>query len=127
MKMYGYLDVALKSFKAHGMMDDKTYKKLSRTLYENTMTKSEEGKKGLEAYIYNLGIEKKKEESQAHQKIAASILGFVGIMIMLFNMNITGAVIGGNTQVKMGGIVGILLVFAAAFLFVNPIKRNFKN
>jgi len=127
MKMYGYLDVALKSFKAHGMMDDKTYKKLSRTLYENTMTKSEEGKKGLEAYIYNLGIEKKKEESQAHQKIVASILGFVGIMIMLFNMNITGAVIGGNTQVKMGGIVGILLVFAAAFLFVNPIKRNFKN
>jgi hypothetical protein len=122
MKMYGYLDVALKSFKAHGMMDDKTYKKLSQTLYKNTMTKSEEGKKGLENYI--LSREHEEKQNEVKQKIAASVLGFAGIMIMLFNLTITGAVIGENSQVKLGGIIGMILLFIGGFLFVKPLKKK---
>jgi hypothetical protein len=123
MKMYGFLDVALKSFKAHGMMDDRTYKMLSQELYKKTTIKSEEGRKGLENYILSKEI---KEENSTPKKVAASIIGFFGIMLMIFNLNITGAVIGNDSGITPG-IAGIFMIFFALLLFLRPLKRSFKK
>jgi len=122
MKMYGFLDVALKSFKAHGMMDDKLYKSLSKTLYETTAVKAAEGKKGLENYI----ISGKEEGKQTAQKVAASIIGFLGIMIMIFNVNITGAAIGESSKATISSI-GAFMIFFALLLFFRPLKKALKT
>lgn len=124
MRMYGFLDVALKSFKAHRMMDDKLYKTLSQELYKKTVIKSEKGKKGLENYI--LKKEEKEEKEEAVKKIAASIIGFFGIMLMVFNLTVTGAVIGSNSQITIGTF-GMFMIFFALLLFFRPLKRSFKN
>lgn len=123
MKMYGFLDVALKSFKAHKMIDDKTYKMLSQELYRKTTIKSEEGRKGLESYIMEKEI---KKENKEPQKVAASIIGFAGVLLMLFNLKITGAVIGGNSNITIG-TAGVFMIFFALLLFFRPLKRSFKK
>jgi len=120
MKMYGFLDVALKNFKAHGMMDDKMYKMLSKELYKKTTIKSEEGRKGLENYILSKEM---KEENKVPQKVAASIIGFIGFILVIFNSTITGAVTGGNSQVTIG-IVGGFMIFFALLLFFKPLKKK---
>jgi len=124
MKMYGFLDIALKNFKAHGMMDDKMYKTLSQELYKNTAIKSASGMKGLEDYILSKDIKEKKEK--VVQNVAASIIGFFGIMLMIFNLTITGNVIGGDSRIT-SGIVGVFMIFFALLLFLRPLKRSFKN
>jgi hypothetical protein len=123
MKMYGFLDVALKSFKAHDMMDDKTYKMLSQELYRKTTVKSEEGRKGLENYIMEKDI---KKENREPEKAVASIIGFAGILLVLFNLRITGAVIGGDNPVTMG-IAGVFMLLFALLLYFRPLKRTFKK
>jgi len=120
MKMYGFLDVALKNFKAHGMMDDKMYKMLSKELYKKTTIKSEEGRKGLENYILSKEM---KEENKVPQKVAASIIGFIGFILVIFNSTITGAVTGGDSQVTIG-IVGGFMIFFALLLFFKPLKKK---
>lgn len=127
MKMYGFLDIALKNFKAHGMIDDKMYKTLSQELYKKTAIKSEEGRKGLENYILSKDVkEEKEEENKAVVNMAASIIGFFGIMLMVFNLTITGNVIGGDSSIT-SGIVGVFMIFFALLLFVRPLKRSFKK
>ncbi|MEK6833447.1 MAG: hypothetical protein AABY32_05345 [Nanoarchaeota archaeon] len=124
MKMYGFLDIALKNFKAHGMMDDKMYNMLSKELYKKTTIKSEEGRKGLENYI--LSKEEREEKKEVPQKIAASIMGLFGILLIAFNSRITGAVIG-NPEAGLSGFIGVLILFASFGLFLRAGKRNFKN
>lgn len=127
MKMYGFLDIALKNFKAHGMMDDKMYKTLSQELYKNTAIKSASGMKGLENYILSKDVKEEKEEKEkVVQMRAASIIGFFGIMLMVFNLTITGNVIGGDSSIT-SGIVGVFMIFFALLLFIRPLKRSFKN
>ncbi len=121
MKMYGFLETALKNFKAHGMMDDKTYKMLSKELHEKTAIKSEQGKRGLEEYIL-----RKEEKEEPAYKVAASIIGFLGLMLMIFNLRITGAAIGEDATVTMGAF-GVFMIFFALLLFTRPLKRNFKK
>jgi len=125
MKMYGFLDIALKNFKAHGMMDDKMYKTLSQELYKKTVIKSEEGRKGLENYILSKDV-KEEEKEKVVKNIAASIIGFFGIMLMVFNLTITGNVIGGDPRIT-SGIVGVFMIFFALLLFIRPLKRSFKK
>jgi hypothetical protein len=120
MRMYGVLDVALKNFRAHGVMDDKTYKMLSKELQENTKAQSQKGVKGLESYILS------QKEEKVPVDIAASIIGFAGILLLLFNLRITGAVIGGDSQIT-GGIVGVFMLIFALLLFFRPLKRSFKK
>jgi len=121
MKMYGFLDVALKSFKAHDMMDDKTYKTLSKNLYETTAIKAAEGRKGLENYII---AGKESSEKQNAQKVAASIIAFVGALLMIFDLNMTGAVIGGGNSSITIGTIGVFMIFFALLLFFRPLKKN---
>lgn len=126
MRMYGFLDVTLKNFKTHGMMDDKLYKMLYQTLYKKTALKAEKGKRGLEEYILKEEEEEKEKKEEVAKKVAASIIGFAGIMLMLLNLKITGAVIGGDSQIT-SGIVGVFMIFFALLLFFRPLKRSFKN
>jgi hypothetical protein len=125
MKMYGFLDIALKNFKAHGMMDDKTYKMLSKELHKNTVMKSQKGVKGLESYVLSQA-EKEEKEDKTVTKVAASIVGFAGVMLMLSNLTMTGAVIGGNTTITAGAI-GLFMIFLSFLLFFRPLKRSFKK
>ncbi len=67
----------------------------------------------------------KKEEDKV-QKIAAPIVGFLGLMLMIFNLKITGAVIGEDSTVTIGAF-GVFMIFFALLLFVRPLKRNFKK
>jgi len=98
---------------------------LSQELYKKTTIKSEAGRKGLESYILKDEEEEKKKEKTA-QSVAASIIGFAGIMLIIFNLNITGAVIGGNSSITFG-IIGVFMIFFALLLFFRPLKRSFKN
>lgn len=121
MRMYGFLDVALKNFKAHGMMDDKMSKMLSQELYKNTAIKSQKGMKGLENYI--LAKEIKEEENKVPQKVAASIIALFGITLIAFNSRITGAVIG-NSEASLSGFIGILMIILSLGLFLKFIKKK---
>jgi hypothetical protein len=127
MKMYGFLDVALKNFKAHKVMDDKTYKMLSKDLYDTTNMRLKKGVKGLEAHILKEKEELEKEEKEKEaQKIAASVIGFLGVLLIIFNMRITGAVIGGDSVIT-GGIVGVFMLLFSLLLYFRPLKRTFKK
>jgi hypothetical protein len=127
MKMYGFLDVALKNFKAHGMMNDKEYKMLSQIHYQNTAIRAEKGKKSLESYIIKEKEDLEKEEKEkTAQTVAASIIGFIGVLLVLFNLRITGAVIGGDNPVTIG-IVGVFMLLFSLLLYFRPLKRTFKK
>jgi hypothetical protein len=130
MKMYGFLDATLNNFKAHGMMDDNKYKELFRDVYETTTIRSKKGMKGLEGYIKeqkaDLEKEEEAEKKAAPEKIVAGILGGIGMIFMLLNIDITGAVIGEKSTVSIG-IVGVLMIFFALLLFFRPLKKSFKN
>jgi hypothetical protein len=130
MKIYGFLDPAIKNAKAHGIMNEEIYRKLARELQKNTVHKSQRGMKGLESFILSEAEKRKKEEEEEKKenvkKIAASIIGFAGLLIMLFNLNITGAAIGTDSTITIG-IVGIFMVVFALLLFFRPLKRSFKK
>jgi len=63
---------------------------------------------------------------EGSRKTFASIMGFIGIMLMTFNLTLTGAVIGTETKITMGTI-GMFIIFFALLLFFSPLKRSFKN
>jgi predicted RND superfamily exporter protein len=130
LKMYGYLDFALKNFKSHGMMDNKEYNILSQDLYSTTVIRSQKGKKSLEDKIRKdkeeLEKEKEEKEKQTVQKIAASIIGFVGIVLIISNLNITGAVIGESSKTTISTI-GAFMIFFALLLFFRPLKKALKS
>lgn len=132
MKLYGFLNVALRAFKANGMMDDNLYNKLYKELRKGTITESQEGAESIQNYI--LGMKKKEEENvkeggleeKVAYKQASAIIGFLGILLIIFNLNITGNVIGGNSTVTLG-IMGLFMIFFALLLLLRPLKKSFKK
>jgi hydrogenase-4 membrane subunit HyfE len=70
--------------------------------------------------------ESSKKEKSVFQRIAASVIAFIGIMFMAFNLTITGAVIGSETKITIG-TAGMFMVFFALLLFFRPLKRTFKK
>ena len=120
LRLYGFLNVALKNFKAHGLMDEKIYSELSKKLYDKTEKRANEGFKGIEKYI--LSEEKKKELP----KTAAAILIVFGVAcIILTGANITANVIG-NVSPKNSGILGGLLVLLGLTIFLITKKKHKK-
>ena len=126
MKMYGFLDVALKNFKAHGVIDDKRYKELSKSVYETAVTRTKKGIKGLEDHILKEKQELEIEEKETGKKVAAAILGFIGTFLILSNLSMTGAVIGGDSTITTG-IIGIFMIFFALLIYLRPLKKSFKK
>lgn len=69
----------------------------------------------------------KKEQIGKHilpQKLAASIIAFIGFMLMVSNLDITGSVIGGDSEIT-AGIIGVFFLFFALLLFFRPLKKKF--
>jgi hypothetical protein len=111
LRMYGFLDVALKNFKSHGMMDDKKYNMLSQELRKNALIKSEKGIQGLENYILS------KKEEPVYQKTAAGIFLVFGIALLaLTGVNITGNAVG-NITPATSGLISVVLILISLSLF----------
>lgn len=125
LKMYGFLDAALATFKTHEMMDDKTYKKLSQELYKTTAIKSQSGMSGIEKYILSQREREAEKESakEKYQKAAAFIIGIFGVIHILFNAKITGAIIGA-TENNISGLIGSFMVLISMLLFFGISKKK---
>lgn len=59
-------------------------------------------------------------------KISSAVIGFIGTFLILFNLNITGAVISDGSTVT-NGIIGVFMVFLALLLYLRPLKKSFKK
>jgi len=108
-----FLDPAVDVLKSYGLIDSRKHKFLKENIYKRVGEESKKVTEGIERYI-------------VPQKIAASIMGFVGIILIALNSKITGAVIG-NPEARLSGFVGILILFISLGLFLKSGKRNFKN
>jgi hypothetical protein len=68
----------------------------------------------------------KEEEKETGKKIAAAILGFIGAFLILFDLNMTGAVIGGDSTITKG-IIGVFMIFFALLIYLKPLKKALKS
>lgn len=127
MKLYGFLDVALKNFKAHGMMDDKVYKKLSKELYTKTAKDSAEGIKGIEKYIISKEERGNETAKEYAPKVAAWITIALGIIFITTTakINITGNSIR-NLSSTTSGVIGGGLILFGLLLFLITRKKHKK-
>jgi hypothetical protein len=66
---------------------------------------------------------KKKSTYIFPRKLFATFIGFIGIMLMLSKLSITGAAIGGGTDLTVG-IIGVLFLLFALLLYVKPSKKK---
>lgn len=124
MKMYGFLDTALNIFKTHGMMDEKLYKQLSKELYQKTTIKAHKGMKGIEQYIMSKDEGEEAVERQlAYQKVAAGVIGFLGMILIITNLRMTGAVVGGILQLTLG-LLGIGMAAFSLLIFLKSQKKK---
>jgi len=71
-------------------------------------------------------IKKSIESYVSPQKVAAAIIGGIGMLLMLFNLQITGAVIGENSTLS-AGIIGVAMILFASLLYLRPLKKGFKK
>jgi hypothetical protein len=129
LRMYSFLDVALKNFKVHGLKDDKWYKKWSKELHMDTLESSEKGMKNLETYISSQ--KEKNLENYATQKAAAGILAFFGAGLILgTSQGITGnAVKYPEVFSGIGSLIGggILILGLILFLMIKRKERKQKS
>jgi len=101
----GFLDPAVDVLKSYGLIDDRKYKALKQGIKYKTEESAKSVVSGIENYI-------------TPQKIAASILGIIGIsMLVASGTGITGNIIG-NLSNTTTGIIGGFLVLASLGLFV---------
>jgi hypothetical protein len=107
-----FLDPAVDVLKSYGLIDSKKHQFLKENIYKRVEEESTKVVGGIEKYIIP-------------KKIAASIMGLVGIMLMFSRLNMTGAVIGIDSTNTTIGIIGIFFVLFALLLFVKPSKKKF--
>jgi hypothetical protein len=108
-----FLDPATDILKEYGLINEEKHAFLKKNIYNKAQEASKEAVTNIEKYV-------------VPQKIAASIIGFIGVMLMLFNLDITGAVIGGDSTVTIG-IVGVFMILFAFLLYLRPFKKSFKK
>jgi hypothetical protein len=104
---------ATRILKEGGYIDDKKQKYILNNIYKNLDEQPQKIISGLEKYVFP-------------QKVAALIMSVVGLVLILLNLNITGAVIGGDSTITMG-IAGIFMIFFALLIYLRPLKKSFKN
>lgn len=108
-----FLDPAVDVLKSHGLINDKKYKFLKEKIYSKVGDEYSKVVSGIEKRII----------PEAYQKIAASIfLGF-GAILLISNMEITGAVIG-SLKHSIKGIIGIFSMILSAVLFLSINKKT---
>ena len=105
---------AARVLKAHNWISDSQYKNLTSKAYKIA---EEAPKKITQGIVRNL--------DESYQKVAASILGAVGALLILLNVKMTGNVIG--TSGIAPNLAGIILIIASLTLFVFKFKRKNKK
>lgn len=81
----------------------------------------------LKNQMYKMAKEEKENlVGGIEQRVAAGIIGFIGVLLMLTNINITGAVIGTTSKITIG-IVGMFMIFFALLWYLRPFKKVFKK
>lgn len=101
---------AARVLKAHGWIDNEQYKNLTNKVYKIAEESSKTISKGIENQL-----------DKSYQKLAASILGIFGALLILSNVKITGGVIG--TAGTAPNIAGIILIIASLGLFLFKKKK----
>ncbi len=109
----GFASPAIALLAQAELIDKKKERYLLKNLYETYKQNTKEVVSGIEKYV-------------VPQKIAAAVMGFIGTFLLIFNLNITGAVIGGDSNITMG-ILGVFMIFFALMLYLRPLKKSFKK
>ena len=109
----GFASPAIALLAESKLIDKKKERYLLKNLYETHKQYTKEVVSGIEKYV-------------VPQKIAAAVIGFIGTFFLIFNLNMTGAVIGGDSNVTMG-ILGVFMIFFALMLYLRPLKKSFKK
>jgi hypothetical protein len=108
-----FLEPAVEVLKEYNLASDRKINYLRKNIYKRAKTETGNLIQGIEKYV-------------VPQKIAAAVIGFIGTFLLLFNLNITGAVIGGDSNITMG-IIGVFMVFFALLIYLRPLKKSFKK
>lgn len=139
---------AARILKEGGFINEKEEQKMLRTVYNRLSEYPEKAVGELKKNIYGEDKEGKREklkiayrrldnepmelpkENQLEEKVqyqtAAAVIGFLGMMLMLFNIEITGAVIGENSPVGLG-IVGVFMIILGMLMYLRPFKKILKK
>jgi hypothetical protein len=108
-----FLNPAIESLKESGLIDDKKYSFLKREVYSKAQEASKNVVGGIEKYF-------------VPQKVAASILGIFGFLLIAASSKLTGAVIGAQEN-DYYYIFGILMMIVAGFIFLSSKIKLKKN
>ncbi|MGY4884395.1 MAG: hypothetical protein ACP5NZ_02335 [Nanobdellota archaeon] len=106
-----FLEPAIEVLKQYDLITDRKYNYLKRNLYKKAKDESNALTGGIESYVLPK---------------AAALIGLGGVILTLFNLTMTGAVIGGDSNVTLGS-VGVFMIFFALLLFIRPLKKSFKK
>lgn len=110
-----FLDPAIDVLKSYGLMDTKKHKALKEQVYRRANEQSENLVSGIE-----------KRVMYSPQQVAASIIGFLGICLIIFNLKITGAVIG-TSNFSISGIIGLFILFLSLIFFLKSSKKKIRK
>lgn len=106
---------ALRVLKANNWIDNTTYNRLADMAYETAKQAPVQIAKAVEEGLHN-----------GYQKVAAAILGVLGVLVIASNLSITGNIIG-NIPKTAPNFIGIILIVGALGLFLFKIKKTRKN
>jgi len=109
----GFADAAVNVLYENGLMNQNRYKVLKKVITQRTKEGVEKTQETLTEYI-------------VPEKIAASILGIIGLGILLTSNPITGNIIGVSTNINIGAIIfGVAVLGGGVWMFFrNRLKRG---
>ena len=113
LKDLNFLDPAVDILKSYGLIDNKKHRFLKENIYRRAKEESQKTVKGIENYF-------------VPQKVAALIIGGIGVILIAFNLSITGAVVGNNFTITKE-IIGVFMIIFASLLFLMFLKKSFKK
>jgi len=106
---------ALRVLRANKLIDQSKYQELANKAYEIAKDIPKQIAQGVEEGI-----------NRNYQKIAAAILGVLGVLVIASNLSITGNIIA-NVSKTAPNFMGVLLIIIALGLFLFKIKKTGKN
>ncbi len=107
------LDPLIKTMRQSGSLSRREYNFLQGRVYEQAIESENRIKSGIEKYVTS-------------RKVAASILGILGMFLIAFSSRITGAVVGVKNNIS-SGIAGIILVIIAICMLLSSSKEKHKR
>ena len=107
-----FVDPAADVLKQYGVINQGEYRKLKETIISGTKRSVYKARKGIVEY------------PMPYQKIAASVLGLLGLFIVFSSrIGITGNVMGSSSKIS-SGLIGAFLIFISLVLFLNIFRRK---